>query len=140
MTDDGRRKESLYDPLLPWARVGDRRMHISAFHRAMSPIEALMVCFPLDEPEESVLEQLLLREALADALDSLEEDDRWIFDMLIVVRLSLRFVGRVIGIPKTTLARRRDRIIANLQEQLFDNPVVKERVDKHIGPTMETDT
>jgi DNA-directed RNA polymerase specialized sigma subunit len=106
----------------------------------MSPIEALMVCFPLDEPEESVLEQLLLREALADALDSLEEDDRWIFDMLIVVRLSLRFVGRVIGIPKTTLARRRDRIIADLQEQLFDNPVVKERVDKHIGPTMETDT
>jgi DNA-directed RNA polymerase specialized sigma subunit len=106
----------------------------------MSPIEALMVCFPLDEPEESVLEQLLLREALADALDSLEEDDRWIFDMLIVVRLSLRFVGRVIGIPKTTLARRRDRIIANLQEQLFDNPVVKERVDKHSGPTVETDT
>ena len=128
MTDDGRRKESLYDPLL--ANGSGRRRHASAFHRAMSPIEALMVCFPLDEPEESVLEQLLLREALADALDSLEEDDRWIFDMLIVVRLSLRFVGRVIGMPKTTVARRRDKIIANLRDILADDPVVKKRFDE----------
>ena len=133
MTGDVRRKESLYDPLLPTAG-GQRRA--SAFERAFSPLEALIACPPAQEPEESVLEQLALREALADALDNLEEDDRWIFDMLIVVRLSLRFVGRVVGLPKTTLARRRDTIVAGLQEQLLENPVVRERFRDHYDQTL----
>ena len=131
---DGRRKESPYDPLLPDG--SGRRRHTSAFHRAFSPIEALMSCPPSEDPEESVLEQIALREALADALDNLEEDDRWIFDMLIVVRLSLRFVGRVVGVPKTTLARRRDRIVADLREQLLENPVVRERFRDHYDQTL----
>ena len=131
---DGRRKESPYDPLLP--NGSGRRRHTSAFHRAFSPIEALMSCPPSEDPEESVLEQISLRDAVADALDNLEEDDRWIFDMLIVVRLSLRFVGRVVGVPKTTLARRRDRIVADLQEQLLENPVVRERFRDHYDQTL----
>ena len=137
MTDEVRRKESLYDPLLQ--TTGSQR-HASAFGRAFSPLEALIACAPSQEPEESVLEQLALREALADALDSLEEDDRWIFDMLIVVRLSLRFVGLVIGMPKTTVARRRDRIIADLRQRLLDHPVIKERLDGYYDYTLDTDT
>lgn len=129
-SNDGRRKESLYDPLLPWGRAGDRHMHTSAFTRPFSGLEALLVCDPTNEPEESVLEQLALREALADALDTLDEDDRWLFDMLVVVRLSLRFVGRVIGMPKTTVARRRDKIIANLRQILSDDSVVQERLGR----------
>ena len=125
MTGDGRRKEALYDPLL-----SARRYHQPAFGRIFSPIEALVACSPHSEPEESILEQLALRESLADALDTLEEDDRWLFDMLIVVRLSLRFVGRVIGMPKTTVARRRDKIIANLRDILANDPVVKKRFDE----------
>ena len=137
MTDEVRRKESLYDPLLQ--TTGSQR-HASAFGRAFSPLEALIACAPSQEPEESVLEQLALREALADALDSLEEDDRWIFDMLIVVRLSLRFVGLVIGMPKTTVARRRDRIIADLRQRLLDHPVIKERLDGYYDYTLDPDT
>ena len=137
MTGDVRRKESLYDPLLPTAG-GQRRA--SAFERAFSPLEALIACPPAQEPEESVLEQLAFREALADALDSLEEDDRWLFDMLIVVRLSLRFVGLVIGMPKTTVARRRDRIIADLRQRLLDHPVIKERLDGYYDYTLDPDT
>ena len=133
MTDEVRRKESLYDPLLQ--TTGSQR-HASAFGRAFSPLEALITCAPAQEPEESVLEQLALRDILADALDSLEEDDRWIFDMLIVVRLSLRFVGRVVGIPKTTLARRRDRIVNNIRQQLLINPVVRERFYDHYDQTV----
>ena len=121
MTGD-RRREPLYDPLLSAGRY-----QRSAFGRAVSPLEALVVCEPGNEPEESVLEQLSLRDAVADALDELDEDDRWLFDMLLVVHLSLRFVGLVIGMPKTTVARQRDRIIADLQQLLLDNPVVRER-------------
>ena len=137
MTDEVRRKESLYDPLLQ--TTGSQR-HASAFGRAFSPLEALIACAPSQEPEESVLEQLALRDVLADALDSLEEDDRWIFDMLIVVRLSLRFVGLVIGMPKTTVARRRDRIIADLRQRLLDHPVIKERLDGYYDYTLDPDT
>ena len=121
MTDD-RRREPLYDPLLSAGRY-----QRSAFGRAVSPLEALVVCEPGNEPEESVLEQLSLRDAVADALDELDEDDRWLFDMLLVVHLSLRFVGLVIGMPKTTVARQRDRIIADLRQRLLANPVVRER-------------
>ena len=121
MTGD-RRREPLYDPLLSAGRY-----QRSAFGRAVSPLEALVVCEPGNEPEESVLEQLSLRDAVADALDELDEDDRWLFDMHLVVRLSLRFVGLVIGMPKTTVARQRDRIIADLQQRLLTNPVVRER-------------
>jgi DNA-directed RNA polymerase specialized sigma24 family protein len=117
-----RRREPLYDPLLSAGRY-----QRSAFGRAVSPLEALVVCEPGNEPEESVLEQLSLRDAVADALDELDEDDRWLFDMLLVVHLSLRFVGLVIGMPKTTVARQRDRIIAGLRQRLLDNPVVRER-------------
>ena len=131
MTGDGRRKEALYDPLLSAGRYQQ-----PAFGRTFSPIEALVACSPLNEPEESILEQLALRESLADALDTLEEDDRWIFDMLIVVRLSLRFVGLVIGMPKTTVARRRDRIIADLRQRLLDHPVIKERLDGYYDYTL----
>ena len=114
-SNEGRRKEALYDPLLPWGRAGDRHMHTSAFDRPFSATEALMSCAPFEEPEESVL-------------DTLDEEERWIFDMLVVVRLSLRFVGRVVGIPKTTLARRRDKVIAKLQQQLLESPEVRNRV------------
>jgi len=117
-----RRREPLYDPLLSAGRY-----QRSAFGRAVSPLEALVVCEPGNEPEESVLEQLSLRDAVADALDELNEDDRWLFDMLLVVHLSLRFIGLVIGMPKTTVARQRDRIIADLQQRLLTNPVVRER-------------
>ena len=121
MTGD-RRREPLYDPLLSAGRY-----QRSAFGRAVSPLEALVVCEPGNEPEESVLEQRSLRDSVADALDELDEDDRWLFDMLLVVHLSLRFVGLVIGMPKTTVARQRDRIIADLQQRLLTNPVVRER-------------
>ena len=83
---------------------------------------------PFDEPEESIEEQDELREILADALDSLTEEERWIFLMLTKVKLSLRFVGRVLGVPKTTLARRRDRIVQKLQDELADSALVQRRL------------
>jgi len=83
---------------------------------------------PFDEPQESIQEQDELREILADALDSLTEEERWIFLMLTTVKLSLRFVGRVLGVPKTTLARRRDRIVRKLQDELADSALVQRRL------------
>jgi len=92
-------------------------------------MEALISCPPFEDPEESISEQMELRDVIADALDELDEEDRWILDMLVVARLSLRFVGGILGIPKTTLARRRDRILDELKETLVENPVVSQRLN-----------
>ena len=98
---------------------------------AGSRYDALMRTAPGVEPEESIEEQNELREILADALDSLTEEEQWIYLMLTTVRLSLRFVGLVLGVPKTTLARRRDRIIQKLQEALMESPLVRERIHSY---------
>jgi len=90
--------------------------------------DALMRCPPGVEPEESIAEQDELREILADALDHLTAEEQWIFHMLTTVRLSLRFVGSILDVPKTTLARRRDRIIQKLQVALLESPVIHERI------------
>ena len=90
--------------------------------------DALVRAAPFQEIEESIAEQDELREILADAVDELTEEEQWIFLMFTTVRLSLRFVGRVLDVPKTTLARRRDRIIQKLQGLLLDSPLVQERV------------
>ena len=83
---------------------------------------------PFDEPEISIEEAHVLRELLADAIDSLPEKERWLFEVLFVAKLSLRFVARVLDIPKTTLARRRDALLAQLRLELEDNPIIKERL------------
>ena len=97
-------------------------------HRPQNVYDAVMRTGPYEEAEEIVAEQDELREILADALDTLTEEERWIFLMLTTVRLSLRFVGAVLDVPKTTLARRRDRIIRKLQIALEDSPLVQNRV------------
>lgn len=97
-------------------------------HRALDSYEALMTCPPGVVPLESLLEQNEVREVVADAFDTLSDDDLWIYHMLCNVKMSLRFTGRVIGIPKTTLARRRDKIIDSLNAELRRHPVIKERL------------
>jgi DNA-directed RNA polymerase specialized sigma24 family protein len=73
-----------------------------AQRRPENRYEAVLLSAPGVEPEESIAEQDELREIVADAMDCLTEEERWIFHMLTTVRLSLRFVGRVLGVPKTT--------------------------------------
>lgn len=87
-----------------------------------------MNCPPGVVPLESLLEQNEIREVVADAFDTLSDDDLWIYHMLCNVKMSLRFTGRVIGIPKTTLARRRDKIIADLEAKLMASPAVRNRL------------
>jgi len=120
------------DPYLLDALIGPAHP-LSAFRpwaqrRPVDRYDALLRAAAGDEPEESIAEQDELREVLADALEALTEEEQWIFHMLTTVRLSLRFVGSVLGVPKTTLARRRDRIIQKLQVALEDSPLVQKRI------------
>ena len=60
-----------------------------------------------------------------EAIDSLAPEDKWIFNTLMIERLSLRTAGAVLGIPKTSLARRRDKIRRELMTVLIESEVIQ---------------
>lgn len=91
--------------------------------------QALMEAEPFDEPEVSRFERLELRDVIADAIDELDEQERWIFDALFVRRLSLREVAREISMPKTTVARWRDRMKGVLIAKLESEPKIIEYLE-----------
>ena len=78
-----------------------------------------------EEPAISREGQAELQNLVCDTFDDLTPNDRWLIEMLVFARLSLRFVAIVVGIPQTTLARRRDAIYATMRESLADNETVK---------------
>jgi len=95
--------------------------------RPLTHLQALMEEVPgASTGMRPIEETLLLKEALAEAFDKLTPEDRWIAERLLIEGLSLRKTGAVLGIPKTTLARRRDKICLRLVDVLVDSPVVRE--------------
>jgi DNA-directed RNA polymerase specialized sigma24 family protein len=67
-----------------------------------------------------------IKELLGEVIDDLSAEDRWIFNALVVERLSLREAGRILGIPKTSLARRRDKIRRELMTKLIDSEHIRD--------------
>tara|TARA_R100000808_G_scaffold3911_1_gene13312 strand:- start:977 stop:1366 length:390 start_codon:yes stop_codon:yes gene_type:complete len=65
-----------------------------------------------------------LREVIADAIESLDPEDRWLIERLLIEGLSLRKTGAVLGISKTSVARKRDRIRIELIKKLLKEPQV----------------
>ena len=93
-------------------------------------MEALMEARPFEEPAtdwESKNKELEdLRTAVQEVFDSLTEDEEWLYNCLVEVGLSLRFLSRVLGTPKSTLARRRDALAQKMREGLLQHEVVRE--------------
>lgn len=100
--------------------------------RPETPLQALMQCGPNETPMISAQELLGVREAIGDAFDVLTPQEVWVFNSLVIERLSLRAVARQISTPKTTVARIRDRATRKLRAALQDNLEVvafRNRVD-----------
>jgi len=81
----------------------------------------------------SLLETMALKEAVGAAIDKLGDEDRWIINALFVEQLSLRVAGSVLGIPKTSLARRRDYIRRQLMADLLESPGVVQWLREGLG-------
>jgi DNA-directed RNA polymerase specialized sigma24 family protein len=95
--------------------------------RPMTDTQALMELAPFQDSWTPSLEATAhLKELIGQAIDDLSPEDRWIFNALIVERLSLRAAGRILGIPKTSLARRRDKIRRELMTGLIESELVQE--------------
>jgi|TARA_R100001530_G_scaffold14692_1_gene13170 DNA-directed RNA polymerase specialized sigma subunit len=92
-------------------------------------IESIQQTAAHKEPRISKEERFLLREAVIEAVESLDAEDLWIVNALLFERLSLRQVERILGTPKTTLARKRDKILVELREKLLENTLVREYIN-----------
>jgi len=91
----------------------------------LTELAALQEAGP-NEPERSQEERAALQEIVLDSLSVLSEEEAWLLNALLFERLSLREVQRAIGIPKTTVARYRDKILAKLRVALADNPAIRD--------------
>ena len=74
----------------------------------------------------SSAERVELQDVVLNVYSQLDERDIWMINALLFERLSLRTVQEVLGIPKTTVARKRDQILHKLGEELSKHPLVKE--------------
>ncbi len=90
--------------------------------------------------QESLEETQFLREAMADAIDALEPESKWLIERLLIEGMSLRNVAMVLGISKTTVARRRDRLRVELMKSLENHPACRGRIKKPGDPGISTRT
>ena len=102
--------------------------------RPWTDIEALMELAPHEESTvQSISGTAALKEAIGVAVDNLNDEDKWIFNALFIEKLSLRAAGRVMGIPKTSLARRRDYIRRRLIAELAESELVSTWLTAGLG-------
>jgi len=101
------------------------------FHIRQQPdteIQAVMEALPHNEPHESKEEVLKNQAALVEAInevwETLTDNERWIYHMLVDVGLSMRFVALALGTPKTTFARRRDALAFKIKNELLRHQAV----------------
>jgi len=100
--------------------------------RYKTEIEALLNAKPGQEPEMSyeIEEQqhIELYEAVEDMFSRLTEEEQWIYHMLVDIGLSMRFVAKVLELPKTTFARKRDALADKMRRILLEHKVVRDKL------------
>mgnify|MGYP003148523512 CR=1 FL=1 len=118
------KREFPYDPLHP--RLNPRLGYPDTI------MQALQQAGPHTEPSLSNEERAALQEIVLDTLETLTQSETWLLNMLLFERLSLRQVERLVGIPKTTVARKRDKILRKLEHQLRSHALVSEYLARNI--------
>ena len=120
-------REYPYPPRqIEYLRIANHR-HAQTTTRSLTDLEVLMQQAPgcLDPRIASIVSTLELKDAVGAIVDSLPPEDKYIIEQLLMQGNSLRKLGYVLGIPKTSLARRRDRIRQQLVIKLVANPKVQ---------------
>ncbi len=84
-----------------------------------------------DEPTPEEREALI--EAVAACMNDavIDELDQAVLETILVAQCSLRWAAEMTGIPKTTVARRRDGLLERLKECLETDPTVAEYLENH---------
>lgn len=94
-----------------------------------TPLEALMASS--GQPLMSTMEMIALRETINDAIDEvLTPLELWVFNAVFIEQKSLRKLSKELSIPKTTVARIRDRSTEKLRKALQADPLIQEYLQR----------
>jgi DNA-directed RNA polymerase sigma subunit (sigma70/sigma32) len=93
-----------------------------------NPMQALMEAAPGYEPVESLEELQPLREAVADCIDALEEQDRYVIDAVNSERATLQELGDRLGVSRMHASRLRDQAFTRLRVLMAEHPVIRKRL------------
>ena len=120
-------REYPYPPRqIEYLRIANHR-HAQTTTRSLTDLEVLMQQAPgCSYPRiASIVSTLELKDAVGAIVDSLPPEDKYIIEQLLMQGNSLRKLGYVLGIPKTSLARRRDKIRKQLMIELAADPEIR---------------
>jgi len=98
------------------------------YRRPETPIEALMMAGANENIVESVVELQPLREAIAECIEKLSDEDRFIVDAINSEMVSLQELGDRLGVSKPHAWRLRNAAYQRLQSLLLENNVIRERL------------
>ena len=96
--------------------------------RPETPIEALMMAASGENIVESVVELQPLREAIAECIEQLGDQDRFIIDAINSEMISLEELGKRLGVSKPHAWRLRNAAYDRLRIHLLEHPVIRERL------------
>jgi DNA-directed RNA polymerase specialized sigma subunit len=103
-------------------------LKIRGLRRPETQIEALMQTAPGQEIQESVEELQPFREAVAQCIEQLDEQDRFIIDAVNTEMVSLEELGKRLGVTKTHAWRLRNCAMDRLREIMLKDPKVLKRL------------
>lgn len=96
--------------------------------RPETPIEALMMAASGEGAVESVVELQPLREAIAECIEQLDDQDRFIIDAINSEMISLEELGKRLGVSKPHAWRLRNAAYERLRLHLLENKIIRERL------------
>lgn len=89
-------------------------------NRPETDMQALMEAAPFEEPEVSKAENLPLKDAIADAIDQLDDRSRWVFEKVHYEGYSLRELEPILSLSKSQVHRIYQNAVAQLQTALTE--------------------
>ena len=99
--------------------------------RPETPIEALMMAGSREAEVMFVQELQPLREAIAECIEQLDAQDRYIVDAINSEVISLEELGRRLGVSKPHAWRLRNKAYERLKLILLEHPLIRERLGIH---------
>jgi len=127
----GHDRELPTDAIDDWWVEANNAVHT---HRDATELEKMMQEAPGQErPLPSLEATAALREALADAIEELSPEEQFIIERLLIEGLSLRHTGWMMSIPKTTLARIRDKVRERLMSKIVDYEHIRHWIEPNLN-------
>lgn len=91
-------------------------------------MQALMEAPAGDSPEESADELEPMRSVVAEAVEMLDDEAKWVINAVYSEQLSLQKIGDQLGVSKTHVFRIRNRALAKMRLLLQTNGIIRKRV------------